>query len=197
MELMIVIFIIAIILGYGVPSFTRVMQANQMSTATNDLVSAIHMARTEAVKRRAPVSICTSPNPLAGNPVCNAGGQFNGYVVFVDNNDGNGDGLPDGDIVIDAGEQILRQQNALPGTMTISTDSGYLSFASTGFRRVFAGAGPVATTAVICDQRGNVDAGAGNSAARAILIGATGRPQAVRAIGDVNIALGITGGACP
>lgn len=197
MELMIVIFIMAIILGYGVPSFTRVIQTNQMSAATNDLVSAVHLARTEAVKRRAPVSICTSPNPLAGNPVCNAGGQFNGFVVWVDNNDGNGDGLPDGDIVIDAGEQILRQQDALPAVMTMNADSGYLSFAGTGFRRVFAGAGPVATTAVICDQRGNVNAGAGNSAARAIVVGATGRPQMLRTIGDVAAALGVTGGACP
>ena len=50
-ELLITLTIAAILLSIGVPSFQYVIQSNRVSTQTNELVTALSVARTEAVRR--------------------------------------------------------------------------------------------------------------------------------------------------
>ena len=63
---MVALVVVAIALGIGVPVFTTMAANERMSSATNDLVTSLHAARSEALMRRAPVTASTSTLP-AGN----------------------------------------------------------------------------------------------------------------------------------
>jgi len=104
----------------------------------------------------------------------------------------DGDGLPDGDGALNAGEEILLANQGPPDTITITTTpagSNFVSYASTGFLRSVGGTDS-ATGFTLCDGRGNVVTAGSNSTARAIVISPTGRPQILRTIAEVNTAGG-------
>lgn len=91
-ELMITLFIVGILLAVGVPSLKTFLQSNQLIAASNELVSALHIARSEAIKLNSRVSICESSN---GATCTNSGSWENGWIVFVDaNGDLNNTGEP-------------------------------------------------------------------------------------------------------
>jgi type IV fimbrial biogenesis protein FimT len=85
-ELMVTLAVAIILITVGMPMFTGVVANNRATTQTNALVSAVKLARSEAVKRGANVSIAATSSDWA-----------NGWTVFVDaNSDGNvdvGEGL--------------------------------------------------------------------------------------------------------
>ena len=194
-ELLITVAVMGIVLGLGVPNFLEFQRNNVMAANANELVTALYLARSEAVKRQAPVTLCASANPTAVNPVC--GGAVNGgFIVFVDNNDTDGDGVPDGDVIVNGGEQVLVQQDEPGGTMNVFADGLYVSYAATGFTRNAPLNPPGATTVLYCDERGNKDTGGGMSAARVVTIAQTGRPQMLRDMADVANATALLGAAC-
>jgi type IV fimbrial biogenesis protein FimT len=79
-ELLVTISIVAVLLSVGLPSFVTFVSNNQISSATNDLVYSIHMARSEAVKRGAPVRLASR----------NGSNWNNGWTVQADvNSDGD------------------------------------------------------------------------------------------------------------
>ena len=59
-ELMVTISVLAVLLGIGVPSFRDMIEGNRITTVTNDLVSGLQFARSEAVKRGANVTLCST-----------------------------------------------------------------------------------------------------------------------------------------
>ncbi len=84
-ELVITIAIISILLVVGVPSLKTFMQGNQLVATSNDLVSALHIARSEAVRLESRVTICESDNGTSClSP--GTGNWKNGWIVFVDAN---------------------------------------------------------------------------------------------------------------
>nr|WP_196799746.1 GspH/FimT family pseudopilin [Thioalkalivibrio sulfidiphilus] len=86
-ELMVTLAIAAIVLTIAVPSFWSIVQNNRASTQANELITALNLARSEAVKRGLPVSICPSSNQTAC--VASSTNWAVGWIVFVDlNNDG-------------------------------------------------------------------------------------------------------------
>ncbi len=82
-ELMITLFIVGILLAVGVPSLKTFMQSNQLVASTNELLSALHVARSEAIKLNSRVTICESSN---GTSCSNTGDWKDGWFVFVDSN---------------------------------------------------------------------------------------------------------------
>lgn len=189
-ELLVTVVIMGIILSLGVPNFLEFTRNNRMAATSNDLLSAFTLARSEAVKRKSPVTVCSSLNAEAANPAC--GGTFaDGWVVFADD---------DGDIAIDAGEDVIRSVGGIPDGITLQTNGGsnYFSYAATGFGRGDVGGAPALRGALMCDARGNVAAAGGLSAARALRIDGPGRPQIVREVALVqNVADVLVGGGCP
>jgi type IV fimbrial biogenesis protein FimT len=87
-ELMITMAIVAILLTVGVPSLKTFMQGNQLIAATNELVSALHVARSEAIKLNKKVTVCASAD---GKKCANSKDWAQGWIVFVDAEAG-GDG---------------------------------------------------------------------------------------------------------
>jgi len=197
---MVTLLVMGIVLGFGVPNFMEFQRSSVMTSEANDFVSAIYLARGEAVKRQTMVTLCASANPAALAPVCGVGPPT-GYIVFVDDANPAVPAATDGNAVVDVGEQILLQHPAPAGTIAISTapaNSIYITYAPNGFvvPTAFAAPTPSLNTALFCDDRGNRDAG-GTSTARAVNVAPTGRAQIMRAIVDVNVAIAATGGVCP
>lgn len=59
-ELMVTIAVLAVVLGIAIPSFSNIVSSNRVDGGAQELYGALQLARSEAVKRRASVSICRS-----------------------------------------------------------------------------------------------------------------------------------------
>ncbi|RRQ23560.1 prepilin-type N-terminal cleavage/methylation domain-containing protein [Guyparkeria sp. SCN-R1] len=57
-ELMITIVVAAILLAVAIPGFGNLILSNKLTTVTNEWVTAVNVARSEAIKRNAVVVIC-------------------------------------------------------------------------------------------------------------------------------------------
>jgi type IV fimbrial biogenesis protein FimT len=188
-ELLVTMLVAAIIFGLGVPNLLEFSRNNQMAAHANDMITSILMARSEAVKRRVPMTLCASPNPVDAAPTCSpdASGTNGGYIVWVDE---------DADADVDAGEEILVQRDD-PQDITVFGDNGYIHFGINGFLADIGGLGNSATNLLFCDARGNVVVSGSLSAARAIRIDPTGRGTVMREVADVAPIVTALGAACP
>ena len=93
-ELMVAIAVLAIMLAIGLPSFQGSLRSNRVATSTNDMLAALSLARTEAIRNTRGSAVCASADGLA----CD-GEWDQGWLVFSDT-DRNG--------ALNAGEVILR-----------------------------------------------------------------------------------------
>jgi len=75
-ELMITIAVAAILATIAVPSFNEVMLGSKLNTVSNNFVASAHLARSEAIKRNAMVTLCASSNGSS----C-TGGWESGWLV--------------------------------------------------------------------------------------------------------------------
>ena len=195
-ELMFTVIVLAVLLAIGVPSFRDFLRNSRMAAQANDLLSAVNLARSEAVKRRGPVTLCV------GTANCAAADFEDGWLVFVD---------VDQDGVVDVGEDVLRRHPAMPGGIETAvyetadaededdpefddSTTRYISYGQNGFRRMNGGGLPVALGIVLCDQRGNVESGGGPdmSAARALEFTTSGRVAITRSVDRIEAL-----GGCP
>lgn len=166
-ELLTTMTIIGVVLAIGVPNMASFRQSSRITSTANDLHSSFHLARSEAARAKTSITICASADSMAAIPTC--GGELEaGWIVFEDR---------DGDIVVDAGEPILRRFPSVAEGIVINTTGpdDYFSFASTGLGRGNVTGTPPVSTAVICDERGNVRGSGGKSAARVLVVTPLGR----------------------
>lgn len=84
LELLILIAVLAILLSVAVPSFFSAIQNSRMTAQANDLVTAFQLARSEALKRKVPISICAS-DTSADEPTCGSDWS-EGWIVIIDSN---------------------------------------------------------------------------------------------------------------
>lgn len=107
-ELLITIAVAAILVSVAVPSYRGMVQNNRAAGQTNQLVSALNLARSEAVSRGLPVSACASTNEQS----CVTTNQTDwktGWIVFTDNAGTSG--------VKDGSDELIRVWDALgPGS---------------------------------------------------------------------------------
>jgi len=196
-ELMMTLLVAGILLGVGIPNVREFQRNGAMTAAANDFVTGVLMARTEAVKRQAPVTICLSDNPTDPNPTCApdaVADSTRGFIVWVDENDnfdGNGariltDGS-DGDAVVDMGELVLMQSAAPGGTVRISANCGHVSFAPNGFTRAVPGeCAPNPRSLLFCDDRGLRIAAGSLSSARVVRVDLPGRGQVLQELAAIT-----------
>lgn len=185
LELMLVVTIAGLLLGFGVPAMGNFFRNARITGAANDVMGGLHFARSEAIKRRIPVTLCTSADPLNNNPVCDASPLLTGWIAFVDPNQ-NGQR--------DAAEVVLLQREPMPDTITARSSAN--PFRVTYLLNGFA-LNPNAAQLVLCDERGNTPTGGELSSARGIRIAVTGRAGVTRdldeiqvLIDDINTAIG-------
>ncbi len=109
---MVVVGAIGILLTTAVPGIFSMLEGQRVNTEASSLANDLHFARTEAVKRGLPVSVCVS---LDGRRCAiNATAWHSGWIVFLDHN---------GDQALNAGESVLRTQKPWTSTDTFTNHS--------------------------------------------------------------------------
>jgi type IV fimbrial biogenesis protein FimT len=110
-ELMVAITIIAILLAMAVPSFSDAGLSSQLRSVANELVGATQLARSEAIKRNATVTLCVSAN----GTTCTTGNWQQGWIVM-------------------SGTTVLHREMPAPTGYRVTPSGGLttLSFQSTG-----------------------------------------------------------------
>lgn len=170
-ELIVTVAIVAIVLAIGVPSFQGMMRSNRAAAHTNDFLSSLNLARSEAIKRGIGWRVVMCPGNQAG---CSGTAWGNGWIVFIDA-DANADGLlneaTNNNGQWDAGEQILRVHERLDGNDTLTGNgpvSTYISFASDGSTRLISNAFQAGTlTFSLCNSTNQQNTVVINSVGRA------------------------------
>ena len=188
-ELLITVLIVGVILAVGVPNLREYRQNGRMTATANDLHSAFHLARTEASRSKSTITICASANPMDADADC--GGTWDqGYIVFVDTNADLSRSGPT--------ETVLRAHPtaAIGVSFAVADDATYFSFAPTGLGRTIGGSAPVSQI-VMCDDRGNIRAAGGNSAARLFTATPLGRATILRDETQIENSLTAMDKSCP
>jgi len=162
LELMVAVAIGALIMTMAVPSFRNSINNQRMTTATNELVMALTLAKSEAIKRVSYVTVCASTNgtSCAGNDT-----SWNeGWIIFA-----NSGTTTIG--VLDGTDELIRVHSGLHEDLSVATLGNVESFVS--FRpsgTLGTNASNLAGTLTTCDKRGA-------SSATAILMQPSGRWQ--------------------
>jgi len=173
MELVVVLALAAVIIGIGVPNFREFQRNNRVTVAANDTLGGVITSRAEALRRQVTISMCPSADPLADDATC---GDGTGWIVFADE-DANCERADAEELI--SGVRIDDDVEAI-------TNSGCISFAPTGFKRVVAGE-PATSYMLYCDDRGNTprNPGGQDSAARGVEIPPTGRGAVFRRVDEI------------
>ena len=125
-EMMVTVAIVAIMLALAAPAMQQFVTQKAVSTSADELVSALRFARSEALKRSSPVSICASKD-AAGSGCATSNDLTNGWIIFADR-DGNG--------AYDSGtDELLRVRQNLSKQVAgpaATASSPYIEFVATG-----------------------------------------------------------------
>jgi type IV fimbrial biogenesis protein FimT len=123
-ELLIVVSILAIVLTLGMPSMRGFFAESRLTNSTNALVSAINIARSEAVKRGPGSRVTIRPKRVSDWSA--------GWTVFTDTVGGaNKDEPPDLDSTA-----TVAYFGPLPVGAAVNAPLGYISFVGSGEARV-------------------------------------------------------------
>ena len=115
LELLITIVIGGVLMSVALPSFRSLLSDSQMVATSNEFVTSIQIARSEAIKRGTFAGLCPSTAPGSASAVCATGtGWTAGWIVFADDN-GNGQR--------DAGEDLVGQKDARSNGFTFTPDA--------------------------------------------------------------------------
>lgn len=137
-ELMITVAIASILLAIAVPSFNQMIVSGRLAAQANELVGALSLARSEAIKRNANVTLCRA-GTVDDDDCVDAGGDWQAWIVRANS----------------TGEVVRRGAvNTFGGSMlvqsTLNTDQ--VVFGADGLART--GGGMVADhTITICSDR--------------------------------------------
>jgi type IV fimbrial biogenesis protein FimT len=84
-ELMVTLAVAAVLAMVAVPGMTQLFRSARLSAQTDQLVSALNLARLEAIKRRRDIQLCGAAIPAPAPNPCNdvvADDWTNGWVIF-------------------------------------------------------------------------------------------------------------------
>lgn len=177
-ELMVGVAVLAIALGAGVPSMSEFIKNSRLAAHTNDLLASLHLARTEAIKRNARVTLCKSADAATCNTAAGTGWQI-GWMVFADAAPfGSREGA---DAVLDSHGAAATDVSITPRAFATDTIRSFVSYTSRGAIRDELGTAQSGAFRV-CDERGL-------DHARGLVLSPTGRTEFTK---DASVI-----GACP
>ncbi|MEP6790575.1 MAG: GspH/FimT family pseudopilin [Ramlibacter sp.] len=160
-EMLVSLVITSILMSAAIPSMTAAVDSIRLSSASSMFISALHLARSEAIKRNGRVVVCKSAD---GVSCAVSGGWEQGWIVF---HDANGNGLREGSETIVLHEHALSAGLKLAGNLNVAR---YVSYTALGTAKLVDGAFQ-AGTLTLCKHA----ADGGN--AHQIVLSATGRPR--------------------
>jgi type IV fimbrial biogenesis protein FimT len=121
-EVLIALAIVAIVSVMALPTMNASLQNSRVRTISTDFTSSLNYARSEAVKRDTPVSVCASQDTTNYNTCGTAADWRNGWITFID---------PAGNGSIIATNRLGIRESFTGVIMT--TTAGRVTFQGTGF----------------------------------------------------------------
>lgn len=100
LELIVTITIAGILVTLAAAGMENFVQSNRLTTTTNELLTDLNVARSEAIKRGLNMGVCTSTTGTA----CTVSAWTNGWIIFVDADNNNA--FTGGEMVLKAHEQM-------------------------------------------------------------------------------------------
>lgn len=129
-ELMTAIVIVAILLAVGTPSFTTFIQNMQIRSVAESLQSGLNLARDEAVKRNARVSLWLVDGLASG---CALSASGNAWVVSLDDPSGSCNAAPS----VSLAPRLLQSRSLGEGSSNVAvTGAGGSCVTFNGFGRL-------------------------------------------------------------
>ena len=122
-ELLITIVIAAMIVSAAIPALISSTQNNRLTAYSNELITALNIARIKAIETGRAVSVCPSSNGIA----CAGSSDWsNGWIVFLDASGANG--------ILDNSDKVVRRWEALDGNASVTgeTNENFVRFVGTG-----------------------------------------------------------------
>ncbi len=149
---MITLTVSSILLAIAVPSFRNMTANSRLTAQVNDLVSAVNLARSEAIKRNASISFCRTDN--ATDTACSTTtGNWASWIVAT-----SGGTVIRSGTVPDYGNTIVVQSTLDTDTVTFSSDG----LGMTGGSLVIASGIGVSATRLSHDNLRCITLGAGS-----------------------------------
>jgi len=156
-EALVALTVVSTIATVAVPSVQQLLFSQRMSGAVNSLVTALHLARSEAIKRGERAALCPSTNGRAcrNNGVSGTAWE-DGYLLYIDRNDNH---------EFDADDLPVRMFDHTTGLfIRSSAHRDHVTYQPNGMS---AGTN---ITFTFCDKRGR-------GAPRAVIVSNSGRPR--------------------
>lgn len=169
-EQLVTLAVLAIVLALAIPAFSRLLASIRLSAAANELLSSLHLARSEAIRRGERVTLCPAPPDKTD---CTGKAWHEGWIMFVDR-------ILSGQTPrLDPGDELLFRGGPSGRSITIQGNgplASYVSFVPSGLSRQLNG-GFLAGTFWLCAT--------GTTAPeperrRDLVMNAAGRPVLVR-----------------
>ena len=165
-ELMVVVSLIAILMMVATPSLRDAMLNARMTAMVNDTMGDLNIARSEAVKRNATVTLC----PSANGATCAGTNWTQGWIIFSEVSPANG-------VRTVATEELIKRTSAIenknPNALTVL--SGTTPVASISYGPSGAVTNGALIVFTMCDVRADADS-VTNPTGRQVVINMTGRP---------------------
>lgn len=127
LELIITVSIAAVLATIAVPSLVNTIRSNRLASVTNEFISTLMNARSEALKRNVQIVVCRSSDGATCSTV--ASGWEIGWITYIPSNS-NGN--------FTAGDPVINVHEALRGGITLappvspSNVANRISFTSLG-----------------------------------------------------------------
>lgn len=125
-ELAIVLAIVAVLCRVASPGLSRMAATRALAVQSSEFMSALRFARSEALKRGTPVTVCAAApgGPLPACQGARAADWRSGWIVFADSRRR---------AVLEEGDPVLRIQPPLARTGGVAGTRGSISFTAAGF----------------------------------------------------------------
>lgn len=111
-DMLITLAIASTLIALAVPTFKHLTARTRITAQVNGLLTDLHLARSEAIKRGQPVVLCKSQD---GQRCAGDAAWHEGWVMFVDGNDNH---------LADPNETVIRVQGTQPSVETHLNASG-------------------------------------------------------------------------
>jgi type IV fimbrial biogenesis protein FimT len=135
-ELMVTLVVASILLGVMAPSFVDLIKNSRLTAQINELSAALNLSRSEAIKRGAVVTICSSNDQSS----CSGSWQ-DGWIVFEDT---------DGNDSVNGNDTLILVHGSLSESTTLNyTGGNKIEHEASGFSN-----SGYAGTFRLCDDRG-------------------------------------------
>lgn len=123
-ELLTAMAVVAILAGLAIPTLRQFSANSRTTAANNSLVSALAFARSEALRRSTPVTVCSSTDSAT---CANSTTWSTGWIAITDLN-ANG--------ALDGADVVVQAWSAPAGNVAVTSTAKFLTYDARGMARL-------------------------------------------------------------